>query len=67
MGRAVELIVAWVVVIGYIILGGAALREIELQEEVKQATDYCVKVEVSAYEETEYMCVFLIYIFVFAG
>ena len=45
MGRAVELVVAWAIVIGYIILGGIALRAIELEEEVKQATDYCVKVD----------------------
>jgi hypothetical protein len=42
---AVQLVVAWAMVIGYIILGGAALRAIELEKEVKQATDYCVKVK----------------------
>ena len=42
--KAVELVVAWVTVIVYILVGGVTLRNIELDEEVKQATDYCVKV-----------------------
>ena len=44
MSKIAELAVAWAVVIGYIFLGGIALRTIELGEEVVQATDYCVKV-----------------------
>ena len=44
MTKPIELIVAWVIVFAYIIIGGIALRNIELAEEIKQATDYCVKV-----------------------
>ena len=47
MSKTVDLVVVWTIVIGYILLGGVALRTIELEEEVKQATDYCVKVTCS--------------------
>jgi hypothetical protein len=42
--KIVELIVAWVAVILYVIIGGIILRGYELQAEVNAATDYCVQV-----------------------